>query len=50
MIYFEFGTGVLNVPLLCFLRNFLDVATGSHYAVTGRELMHTNDCAIKVYL
>lgn len=33
-----------------FLRNCLDVATGTHYTVTGPELMHTNDCAAKVYL
>lgn len=25
----------------------MDVATGTHYAVTGPELMHTNDCAAK---
>lgn len=30
-------------------RNCLDVAAGSHYAVTGPGLMHTNDCAAKVY-
>lgn len=33
-------------PLLCFFAK-LNVATGTHYAVAGPELMHTNDCAAK---
>lgn len=32
-------------PLVYFLSEGLDVATGVHYAAAGPELMHTNDSA-----